>query len=74
MLLQGLILMVAGMGTVFLFLVVLIYAILASSRVVQRIEAKLNAAKPKQEQPDNSEEMARVAAAIAVGRTLLNAK
>ena len=74
MLLQGLILMVAGMGTVFLFLVVLIYAILASSRVVQRIEAKLNAAKPQQEQPDNSEEMARVAAAIAVGRTLLNAK
>ncbi|HIU17955.1 MAG TPA: OadG family protein, partial [Candidatus Avidesulfovibrio excrementigallinarum] len=40
MILQSLILMVAGMGTVFVFLVVLIYAVEVTSGIVRRIEAK----------------------------------
>ena len=73
MLVQGLILMCAGMGTVFAFLVVLINAINISSRIVRSIEAKIEAKNPKP-QPANTDETARIAAAIAIGRTLLNAK
>lgn len=62
--------MCAGMGTVFIFLCVLIIAIKFSSSVIRSIESRLNQAKPKAEDTDEQD---RIVAAIAIGRTLFNA-
>jgi len=67
--------MCAGMGTVFSFLIVLIVAINFSSKVIRIVELTIEASKPQPQQPaEDTDEMSRIAAAIAVGRTLLNAK
>lgn len=72
MILQSLILMVAGMGTVFVFLVVLIYAVEVTSGIVRRIEAKLDAMKPAE--TNNGDEMARIAGVIALARVKFGLK
>ena len=64
--------MVAGMGTVFVFLVVLIYAVEVTSGIVRRIEAKLNANKPAES--NNGDEMARIAGVIALARVKFGLK
>lgn len=64
--------MVAGMGTVFVFLVVLIYAVEVTSGIVRRIEAKLNANKPAE--ANNGDEMARIAGVIALARVKFGLK
>ncbi len=64
--------MVAGMGTVFVFLVVLIYAVEVTSGIVRRIEAKLDAMKPAE--TNNGDEMARIAGVIALARVKFGLK
>ena len=65
---QGIILMLAGMGTGFMFLIVMICTIVVSSGIVRSIEAKLQSNKSL---PDDSDEMARIAASIAIGHSIL---
>ncbi len=59
---QGLELMLAGMGVVFVFLTVLVGAITLMSRVVMRFQ-------PANVSPDNKEEIAAITAAIARHRS-----
>ncbi len=59
---QGLELMLAGMGVVFVFLTVLVGAITLMSRVVMRFQ-------PANVSPDNEEEIAAITAAIARHRS-----
>ncbi len=59
---QGLELMLAGMGVVFVFLTVLVGAITLMSRVVMRYQ-------PANVSPDNEEEVAAITAAIARHRS-----
>lgn len=72
--LQSLILTVAGMGTVFLFLILMVYMMTLNARLIRVLEEKgiVNPA----EQPGATachpkDDMARVAAAIAVARRAL---
>ncbi len=58
---QGVELMLAGMGVVFLFLTVLVLATTLMSRIVIRFE-------PAVASPDNEEEIAAISAAIASHR------
>ena len=59
---QGLELMLAGMGVVFVFLTVLVGAITLMSRVVMRFQ-------PANVSPDNEAEIAAITAAIARHRS-----
>ena len=59
---QGLELMLAGMGVVFVFLTVLVGAITLMSRIVMRFQ-------PANVSPDNEEEIAAITAAIARHRS-----
>lgn len=59
---QGIELMLAGMGVVFVFLTVLVGAITLMSRVVMRFQ-------PANASPDNEEEIAAITAAIARHRS-----
>jgi oxaloacetate decarboxylase gamma subunit len=59
---QGLELMLAGMGVVFVFLTVLVGAITLMSRVVMRFQ-------PVDASPNNAEEIAAITAAIARHRS-----
>ena len=78
MILQSLILMVAGMGTVFVFLIVLIYAVEVTSGIVRRIEAKLDAGKPADpgsgSGSGSGDEKARIAGVIALARVKFGLK
>ena len=64
---QGLELMLAGMGTVFLFLTLLVLATALMSRVVLRLQpiAARSGASPRR---DEAEEVAAIAAAIELHR------
>ncbi len=60
LLLQGAALMLIGMGTVFLFLTLLVFATLAMSRIVGRLEGD--------RQPASAEEIAAITAALELHR------
>ena len=62
---QGLELMLVGMGTVFVFLTLLVVATAAMSRLVQRFERRHPVASAS---GDESEEVAAIAAAITMHR------
>ncbi len=70
---QGLILMAAGMGTVFCFLIIMVFAMYASSAILNRyFPDKPPPKKPKskkgppKKKSNQSDELSDVAAAIAV--------
>lgn len=67
---QGLELMLVGMGTVFVFLTLLVLATAAMSRLVQRFEGRHPADAPAvaSAPADESEEVAAIAAALTLHR------